>query len=76
MQYITFATVGEITPPTISGTSIASGTLIPHGNFSLTYNYTDTGSNINPTTATGRIYSWNTGTLAYNTTPLGGYMSL
>lgn len=41
MSIITFAQSGDITPPTISSTSIASGALIPHGNFNLTYNYTD-----------------------------------
>jgi hypothetical protein len=76
MSIITFAQTGDITPPTISSASIASGALIPHGNFSLTYNYTDTGAGINPTTATGQIYSWNTGTLSYNAVPLSGYMTL
>ena len=71
MDIITFATMGDITPPVISGASIASGTLIPHGNFSLTYNYTDVGSGINPGTATGQIYSWNSGTLSYNPIPVG-----
>lgn len=52
MGIITFAQAGDITPPIITGTSIASGTLIPHGNFNLTYNYTDTGAGINPATAT------------------------
>lgn len=76
MSIITFAQAGDITPPTISSASIASGALIPHGNFSLTYNYTDTGAGISPSTATGRIYSWNTGTLTYNAVPITGYMTL
>jgi hypothetical protein len=72
MEYMTFAKaiVTDTTPPVISGSSIASGTLIPLGNFALTYNYSDTGSAIAPATATGRIYSWNSGTLSYNAVPL------
>jgi hypothetical protein len=71
-RYVTFARQppSDTVAPTITSISLASGTLIPHGNFSLTYNYTDTGAAINPSTATGQIYSWNTGTLSYNTTPL------
>ncbi len=71
-QYVAFARQppSDTVAPTISSVSLASGTLIPHGNFSLTYNYTDTGAGINPSTATGQIYSWNTGTLSYNTTPM------
>lgn len=76
MSIITFAQAGDITPPTITNTNIASGALIPHGNFNLTYTYTDTGAGISPSTATGRIYSWNTGTLSYNTTPLSGYSTI
>jgi len=76
MSVITFAQSGDITPPTITSSSIASGALIPHGNFNLSYNYTDVGSGISPSTATGRIYSWNTGALAYNAVPLSGYMTL
>lgn len=76
MQYITFGQAGDITPPSISSASIASGTLIPHGNFALTYNYSDVGTGIDPATAIGQIYSWNSGTLSYNPTPLGWYMTL
>lgn len=76
MQYITFAQDGDVTPPTITSINIASGTLIPHGNFSLTYNYTDTGAGIDAVTATGQIYSWNAGSSSYNATPLAGYMSI
>jgi len=76
MQYVTFAEWWDITPPTIASNSIASGTLMPHGNFSLTYTYTDTESGINASTATWRIYSWNSGTNSYNTTALGGYSVL
>lgn len=76
MQYITFAQDGDVTPPTITSINIASGTLIPHGNFTLTYNYTDTGAGIDAATATGQIYSWNTGSSSYNATPLSGYMSI
>jgi hypothetical protein len=68
--------MGDVVPPTITGTSIASGALIPIGTFALTYNYSDTGSAIAPSTATGQIYSWNSGTLSYNASPLTGYMIL
>jgi hypothetical protein len=72
MTYMTFAKVipTDTTPPVISGSSIASGTLVPIGNFALTYNYSDTGSAIAPATATGQIYSWNSGTLSYNASSL------
>ncbi len=72
MDYITFtkSVPTDTTPPVISGASIASGTLIPIGTFALTYNYSDTGSAIAPATATGQIYSWNSGTLSYNAVPL------
>jgi hypothetical protein len=72
MVYMTFAKLvpTDTIPPVISGSSIASGALIPLGNFALTYNYSDTGSAIAPATATGQIYSWNSGTLSYNTVPL------
>jgi hypothetical protein len=78
MTYMTFAKVipTDTTPPVISGSSIASGTLVPIGNFALTYNYSDTGSAIAPATATGQIYSWNSGTLSYNASSLTGYMTL
>lgn len=63
--------------PTITNSSIASGTLIPHGRFTLALSYSDTGSNINPSTVTGSLFSWNTGTLAWNATNLAPtYMSI
>jgi hypothetical protein len=72
MSYMTFAKSipTDTTPPVISGASIASGALIPLGTFALSYNYSDTGSAIAPATATGQIYSWNSGTLSYNASPL------
>lgn len=69
-DYITFWKQADNIPPDITSTTIASWTLMPHGNFMVTYNYTDTGSWINPWTATGYIYSWNIGTLSYNTVAL------
>lgn len=59
MSVVTFGHKVDITPPTVTTVSIASGTLIPHGSFSLNYAYTDTESGINPASATGRIYAWN-----------------
>lgn len=76
MLYITFGQGGDTTPPTIASATIASGTLIPHGNFTLSYAYSDVGTGISPSTATGRIYAWNSGTSSYNATPLSGYMTL
>jgi hypothetical protein len=79
MQYITFARVvpTDTVPPTIVSSSIASGSLLPIGNFSLTVAYTDTGSAIEPSSLTGQIFSWNSGALAWNTTNLApSYMTI
>jgi hypothetical protein len=58
MQYITFAQAGDITPPVINSVSIASGALLPIGNFPLVVTYSDTGSAINAGSFTGKIYAW------------------
>ncbi len=49
---------------------------MPIGNFPLIVTYSDTGSNINPSSFTGRIYAWD-GVSAWNTTNLApSYMTL
>lgn len=49
---------------------------MPIGNFPITIGYTDTGSLINTSSFTGRIYSWD-GVGAWNTTNLApSYMSI
>lgn len=60
MQYITFANSvpTDTTPPTITAINIASGTLIPSSNFTLITNFSDTGSSINTSSFSGRIYAW------------------
>lgn len=73
---ITFAQASDMVAPIISSTNIASGSLIPHGNFALTFNYTDTGAGISTWSATGVIYSWNSWTLSYNSTPLTWFSSI
>jgi hypothetical protein len=78
-EYITFGTSpsSDITPPTLLTNSLQSGALLPIGNFLLTLTYADTGSLINTGSFTGAIYSWNTGSLSWNTTNLAPtYMSI
>lgn len=58
MQYITFGQPGDLMAPTITSISLASGSLLPIGNFPLTITYSDTGSLIDTTSFTGKIYSW------------------
>jgi hypothetical protein len=60
----------DTTPPVITSANAASGTLVPSGNFNYSFSYTDTGSAIDIPSVDLRIYSWNTGTLAWNTTDL------
>ena len=78
MQYMTFAkaVVTDTTPPVISSISIASGALLPIGNFPLTITYSDTGSGINTGSFTGKIYAWD-GVSAWGVTDLAPtYMTL
>ncbi len=77
MDYITFGQVrGDTTPPTIDSISRASGSLMPIGNFPLVVTYSDTGSTINASSFTGKIFSWD-GVSAWNTTNLApSYMTL
>jgi hypothetical protein len=77
LEYISFAKVvpTDTTAPIITSNNIASGTLIPKGTFSYTASYTDTGSSINTGSVSVQIYSWNTGTLAWNTTNLASTYS-
>lgn len=42
MQYITFGQPGDLIAPTITSISLASGSLMPIGNFPLTITYNDT----------------------------------
>jgi hypothetical protein len=77
MDIITFAQKGDTTSPTINTASVASGTLIPHGNFSLVYTYSDTGSSIDTTSFTGKIYSWNPTLDTWNPTDIASsYVTL
>mgnify|MGYP000897611575 CR=1 FL=1 len=76
MQYITFGQPGDLIAPTIASVSLASGSLLPIGNFPLTIGYSDTGSLINTASFTGKIYSWD-GVSAWNTTNLApSYMNI
>jgi hypothetical protein len=70
LQVAVAAAPADSTAPVFSGVSIASGSLIPGWTFPINTTYFDTGSNIDMTSVTGAIYSWNTGTLTWNTTNL------
>lgn len=77
MQYITFAQASDVTPPVISSVSIASGALLPIGNFPLVVTYSDTGSAINAGSFTGKIYSWDATGSVWNITNIApSYMTL
>lgn len=66
----------DTTPPILTNEAIGSGGLIPSGNFTYSFSYTDTGSSIDTGSIDLRIYSWNTGTLSWNTTNLtSSYLS-
>lgn len=78
-EYITFwkNPTGDTAPPVITSISIASGSLLPIGNFSLMMWYVDTGSLISTGSFTGQIFSWNTGSSTWNVTNLAPtYMSI
>lgn len=62
----------DTTPPVITSVNINSGTLIPKGNFTYTVGYTDTGSSIDTGSVDLKIYTWNTGSLSWNTTDISG----
>ncbi len=67
----------DVTPPIVTSANIASGTLIPKGTFSYTLSYTDTGSLIDTGSLDVSIYTWNTGTLAWNATDISStYVTL
>ena len=79
MEYITFAKSAptDTTPPNILTTSVASGTLAPSGIFPLTYTYSDTGSAIDTSSFTGRIYPWDaTGATWSGTNIAGSYLAV
>ena len=79
MEYVTFAkTVSSDTvSPIINSISIASGALLPIGNFPLVVTYSDTGSAINAGSFTGKIYSWDATGSVWNITNLAPtYMTL
>jgi hypothetical protein len=66
----------DSTAPVFSGSSIASGVLIPGGTFPVNITYYDSWSNIDMASVTGSIYSWNTGTLTWNVVNLASaYMT-
>jgi hypothetical protein len=76
--YMTFAksVPTDTTPPVINSVSIASGALLPIGNFPLIVTYSDTGSAINTSSFTGKIYAWD-GVSAWGVTDLApSYMTL
>ncbi len=78
MQYITFAksVFTDTVAPVINSISIASGVLLPIGNFPLTVTYSDTGSAISAGSFTGKIYAWD-GVSAWGVTDLSPtYMTL
>ena len=77
MQYITFGqAAGDTVAPTIISISRSSGSLMPIGNFPLIVTYSDTGSNINTASFTGKIYAWD-GVSAWGATNLAPtYMTL
>ncbi|MDD2693762.1 MAG: hypothetical protein PHY14_02420 [Candidatus Gracilibacteria bacterium] len=60
----------DTTAPTMLGTNVSDGSLIPSGNFIFSFSYFDDGSNIDITTPTTKIYSWNAGTSTWNTSDL------
>jgi hypothetical protein len=75
--YMTFAksVPTDTTPPVINSVSIASGALLPIGNFPLVVTYSDTGSAINAGSFTGKIYAWD-GVSAWGVTDLApSYMT-
>ena len=79
MQYVAFAKIvpTDTTPPTILTTSVASGTLSPSGTFPLTYTYSDTGSAIDASSFTGKIYAWNLTGATWDVTNIAGsYLSV
>jgi hypothetical protein len=78
MAYMTFAKSipTDTTPPSINSISIASGALLPIGNFPLVVTYSDTGSAINAGSFTGKIYAWD-GVSAWTATNIAPtYMTL
>ena len=76
MQYVTFGQPGDLMAPTITSISLASGSLLPIGNFPITVTYNDTGSLIDATSFTGRLYSWD-GVGAWNVTNIAPtYMNI
>jgi hypothetical protein len=78
MAYMTFAksVPTDTIPPVINSVSIASGALLPIGNFPLVVTYSDTGSAINAGSFTGKIYAWD-GVSAWGVTDLAPtYMTL
>ena len=79
LQYITFAKIlpTDTTPPVITSINIASWTLIPTSNFTLTVWYSDTGSSIDVASFTGKIYSWNSTGATWDTTNMAPtYLSI
>lgn len=43
---------------------------MPIGNFPISVSYSDTGTNINTSSFSKKIYSWNTGSLSWSTTDI------
>lgn len=70
LQVVIAATPVDTVLPNITSISILSGSLLPIGNFPVMVIYSDTGTNINISSFTKKIYSWNTGSLSWNVTNL------
>ena len=49
----------DTTPPTITSTNFASGSLLPGGNHDIIINYNDADSGINTGSAVMELYKWN-----------------
>ena len=72
-----FGQLGDITPPTIQSINAQSGSLIPSGNFTIAVGYSDTGSSIQTSSFTGKIYNWNMTGSTWDATDISSsYMSL
>ena len=56
--------------PNITSISLLSWSLLPIGNFPISVSYSDTGTNINTSSFSKKIYSWNTGSLSWSTTDI------
>lgn len=68
-SYITFGRLADTVPPSITSNSLASGSLMPNGNFSMNIAYSDTGT-INTSSLVYTLYAWDAGTSTWASTNL------